>query len=145
MTVQLPLTYARCAEALGGRPGAPLANNTRLERVPQQDGPDAYAVRLHSTNILTFYSDGRVRLETGGWPTATTKDRLGYGPWTVYSERKAWRIAFGSAGSMAPDWGGAVPFPAGGLWAMIEEDGTAHPLELEAAAVGVETVKGWDR
>lgn len=51
-----------------------LENNTYLER----RGPDAIAVLLHNTDIVTYYSDGRTGLYTGGWFTMTTKDRMNY-------------------------------------------------------------------
>ena len=34
------------------------------------------AVRMHSTDIIVFYKDGRVLLTFGGWQTVTTKARL---------------------------------------------------------------------
>lgn len=49
-----------------------LQNNTYLERRPGDD----IAVRLHSTDVLTFSPDGTITLDTGGWNTVTTKDRM---------------------------------------------------------------------
>lgn len=49
-----------------------LCNNTYLCRRDE----DAVAVRLHSTDVVTFFSDGRIEISTGGWNTITTKDRI---------------------------------------------------------------------
>ena len=48
-----------------------LANNTYL--VIRNDG--GYAVKLHNTEIVIHYPD-RVVLDSGGWQTRTTKDRI---------------------------------------------------------------------
>jgi hypothetical protein len=38
---------------------------------------DTYAVRFHSTDILTAYPDGRIRLHTNGWhDSPTTRDAM---------------------------------------------------------------------
>lgn len=41
-----------------------------------QTRPAYYAVRLHNTNVVTFYSNGDVTLDTGGWLTRTTLHRM---------------------------------------------------------------------
>ena len=33
-------------------------------------------IRLHNTNIITFKNDGSIILNSGGWKTLTTKDRI---------------------------------------------------------------------
>ena len=48
-----------------------VGNNTYLIR----DGDDI-AVRLHSTNIITYRPNGDVVLDSGGWHTVTTKARM---------------------------------------------------------------------
>lgn len=50
-----------------------VANNTYLERAVSGGG---IAVRLHETDILTFWPNGNVRFYTGGWGTVTTKERM---------------------------------------------------------------------
>lgn len=69
-----------------------IANNTFQYTAP--DG--ATVTRLHLTDILRAYPDGRLVLNTGGWQTVTTKDRLteqlrstGY---SVYSDRGVWMV-----------------------------------------------------
>lgn len=51
-----------------------LANNTVL--VHHTSEPERYAVRLHETDVVTFYRDGSVKLDSGGWQTFTTRDRM---------------------------------------------------------------------
>lgn len=66
-----------------------LANNTYAER----RGDGAIAIRLHSTDILTYHDDGSVVFNSGGWQTVTTKQRMNeFGPqgWRVNSERGIW-------------------------------------------------------
>lgn len=44
------------------------------EAEPQENR--AVAIRLHQTDIVTWVGDGRVRLDTGGWKSVTTKARI---------------------------------------------------------------------
>jgi hypothetical protein len=65
-----------------------LANNTRL--IVRDDG--GYGIELHSTQVVIHYPD-RVVLNSGGWQTVTTKDRMGrYSPFNVYSEKAVWYV-----------------------------------------------------
>lgn len=67
-----------------------LANNTYAERV---DG-EAIAIRLHSTRIIVFHKNGGVRYNSGGWLTATTKNRFNeFGPVGVYQKNHEWFLA----------------------------------------------------
>src|SRR6266404_3101911 len=66
-----------------------LENNTYLERRSSFLADKTIAVRLHRTNILTFYPDGRIKLCTGGYSSVTTHDRLNTylpRPYRVYGE-----------------------------------------------------------
>ena len=68
--------------------GKPLCNNTRLF---QRKG--AIAVQLHQTDVVTFYPNGRVMLDSGGWRSMTTSARMNeYGPIGVYSHRGVWYV-----------------------------------------------------
>lgn len=68
--------------------GKPLANNTRLV----QRG-DNYAVKLHATDVVTIRPDSTYVLNTGGWYTVTTKDRINdFGPARVYSANGVWCV-----------------------------------------------------
>lgn len=57
----------------GGRSkvARPIENNTRVV----SRGED-FAVQLHDTDVVTFHKDGSVTLDSGGWLTVTTKDRM---------------------------------------------------------------------
>lgn len=55
-----------------------IAPNMYLERL---DGtfpglPDRIGVRLHNTYVVTFHRSGAVSLDSGGWRTVTTKERI---------------------------------------------------------------------
>jgi hypothetical protein len=87
------LTYARARELLltakDMANGKPIANNTRLH-----DRGGYIAVRLHNTDIVDIYPDGKYVLHTGGWQTVTTKDRINsYAPVHIYQRKHVWYMA----------------------------------------------------
>ena len=54
---------------------------------------EAMVFRHHDTDIVTAYPDGRVRLNSGGWQTNTTKKAINrYLPtgWILYQEKGKW-------------------------------------------------------
>lgn len=73
-----------------------VANNTYLER--RDDG--AIALKLHATDVVTYYPD-RFVLDTGGWRTVTTKDRMKHAGVRVYSDKGTWYVHAFDGGS---DW-----------------------------------------
>jgi hypothetical protein len=66
-------SYAELDKQLQGRcaQSRKLGNNTYAHR----DGA-AICIRLHATDILTFYPNGSLQVATGGWLTITTKKRI---------------------------------------------------------------------
>lgn len=61
-----------------------MRNNTYLIR----RDVDTIALRLHSTDVVTWHADGSMEVSTGGWNTVTTKDRInGYWEGRVWSDR----------------------------------------------------------
>jgi hypothetical protein len=68
------MTYTELNESLSGRckERRKLANNTYAER----RGDGVIAIKLHKTDILTFRKDETIIVNTGGWRTVTTKDRI---------------------------------------------------------------------
>lgn len=80
------------SEMLKGRDRRKVGNNTYVEK---RDG--AVALRLHNTDIITE-ADGVLTVNTGGWKTHTTKDRLNaYLPGGgVYQKRGLWYWRDGS-------------------------------------------------
>lgn len=65
------LEGARSKEA-----GRPVANNTRVFERMAPDGTLSYAIRLHNTDVVTYLPGGQIILNSGGWPTVTTQDRI---------------------------------------------------------------------
>lgn len=83
---------------LGDRDRRKVQNNTYLNR----RGEDAIAVTLHATDVLTANSNGTVVLNSGGWHTMTTKDRInGWLPagWVLFQKDGDW-IVRGPYGSV---------------------------------------------
>lgn len=87
-------TDARNAFVIGRRNkdgNVTLGNNTVLvERTEwTEDGEVTnYAVRLHNTDIVTFKSDGRIVLNSGGFYSRTTADRMNqFVPWSMRVRR----------------------------------------------------------
>lgn len=93
------LTYSEAKQmmerARNGR--RKLENNTYLIRLAPADVRGAtgtaahYAVRLHATDVVILHPDGSYTLDSGGWRTVTTKDRINhYAPGTVSSDKGSW-------------------------------------------------------
>lgn len=88
-------SYAEAEKACTsrGKPAArrKLANNTWVER---RDA--GFAVRLHDTDVVTYYPDGSIRLDTGGWRTVTTKERINrFSPFGISSVKGVWTVFTG--------------------------------------------------
>lgn len=92
-------SYEKAAKFLAGgkNPNSRKhANNTWIERRGEN-----IAVRLHNTDVVTYKPDGGFMLDTGGWHTVTTKDRInGYAPGRVrvYSDKSVWYAHYGEGG-----------------------------------------------
>jgi len=66
------------------------ANNTWIEK--KED--DSIGVILHETEVITFYPDGRVKLDSGGWKTPTTKNRLNYiESHFIFQDKSTWYVS----------------------------------------------------
>ena len=93
-----------------------LANNTYAVRGDTFDGEPLIHVRLHETNVLTFYADGTVAYDSGGWRTVTTKDRMNnYGPALIFSERGRWYARIHNSGPVYVFEDGMTVGPRGGV------------------------------
>jgi hypothetical protein len=66
--------------------GKPIANNTRLYGIEDCDGNTAVAVKLHKTYVVIHHQDGSFTLNSGGWRTVTTKERM-----NAWSEANVWQ------------------------------------------------------
>lgn len=88
----VPRSYIQAA-ALAKTSKRKLGHNTYLVELPRE-GPDAYGVRLHATDVAVFEPDGTLILNSGGWRTRTTQRRinaaLSYGGFRVRSFRGEW-------------------------------------------------------
>lgn len=84
------MTYEEAKEMLKGRNSKKIGNNTYLVYLENR-----IVIRLHNTNVVTFYEDGRTLLNSGGWKTVTTKDRMNKylpTPWKVFQEKFEWYL-----------------------------------------------------
>jgi len=71
------MNYLKADSLLAGRNklSRKVGNNTYLVRHSGVPG-DSIHLKLHDTYIVTWYADGHVELNSGGWRTVTTKARL---------------------------------------------------------------------
>ena len=71
-------SWSDCKVFLAGTTERKLGHNTIVyERsATSTDGKPSYAVRYHMTDIVTYRPDGRIRLDSNGWNTTTTAQRL---------------------------------------------------------------------
>lgn len=66
-----------------------LANNTYLYRTKD----NAFAVRLHNTDVVTIHADNTYTLRTSGWRTVTTKARINHvSPARIVQEKEVWYV-----------------------------------------------------
>lgn len=89
------MNYQKANDLLAGRCKASrkIANNTYLKR----RGKDI-VVRLHSTDVITWHQNGDTTLNSGGWTTCTTRDRINSNLENrvgIYSERGRWFLRAG--------------------------------------------------
>lgn len=77
------------------------SNNTRILKWTDHgvDGfpIDLVGIKLHNTIIVTYYPSGAIYLDTEGWKTVTTRDRINYFTpvWlNVWQERFIWYVTF---------------------------------------------------
>lgn len=70
-----------------------VGNNTYAEILP--DG--SVGIMLHSTYVVKIHPDNSATLNTGGWYTSTTKDRINqYSPVRVYQRKGEWYLDDGT-------------------------------------------------
>jgi len=104
---------------LKGRDSIVVANNTRLIR-----HDDYIGLRLHATEVVKYHRDGTVSLHSGGWRTATTKERMHRFTDAWVSQIKGeWFVRWGSEEHPFAD--GMVLHPDGSV------SGTMTPTELD--------------
>lgn len=103
-----PFTYEQVDQLLGRRQSRRLPGRyTTLIRTAR----GSIAVKLVNTNVVEWFRCGRIRLDSGGWRTVTTKQRIStYAPVAVWSHRGSW-LCGGLMAVQAP-----VPFVDGMDW-----------------------------
>lgn len=80
-------SFEDCESFLDGRDSRKLGHNTYVQRSSDMGGHPCFTIRHHRTDVITYFAEGRVMLDTGGWMTPTTKWRLNQcSPFSVYSE-----------------------------------------------------------
>lgn len=126
-----PTTFTEAEEILAkgrNKDSRTIANNTRLIR----RRPDKIALQLHATDVVSFHRNGDVVLNSGGWLTLTTKDRINNAlAWPNVITQRHGRWYFSSEGWDNPD--GMLPYEDGMI---IHADGTTSlTREPEVAAV----------
>ena len=75
MRHRTPTSYSEAETFLAGgrnKEQRTVANNTVIRRLHG----DRIALRLHRTDIVTWFADGTIKLTNGGWRTPTTLSRL---------------------------------------------------------------------
>lgn len=90
------MTHAEATKMVLGkrnRSERKIGNNTYA--YIQADG--SVAIELHGTNVVVIYPDDSVMLNSGGWRTSTTKDRINkYSPVRVYQKDFEWFLSDGT-------------------------------------------------
>jgi hypothetical protein len=86
------MTHAEAVDMVRGknnRNKLKVDNNTTA--YIEYDG--SVSVELHSTKVVVLYPNGLVKLQTGGWMTSTTKDRMNkYSPVRVTQRKGEWYV-----------------------------------------------------
>jgi len=146
-----PRSYRDAAKVLAqgrNRDRRKLANNTWLERRQSfVSGVERIAVRLHQTDVVVYRSDGSTKLDSGGWRTVTTKDRINrFGPKgvRVWSDKGEWYVyrtgnthgCYGVPRKRTPFADGVVIGPRGGV-----RSGAATAQELRARKILKERIR----
>ena len=84
--------YSELKQFLGSRSRKKLMNNTWAIDL----GEDCVGIELYHTTILKFCSDDSIILNSGGWKTVTTKDRMNRysNNFRVYQEKFVWYVHY---------------------------------------------------
>jgi hypothetical protein len=88
----LIMTHAEMIKIVRGKRNAnrrKVGNNTYAEILYD----DTVAIRLHNTDVVKINPNGTYTLNSGGWQTVTTKDRINqYSPVKVYQRKFEWFV-----------------------------------------------------
>jgi hypothetical protein len=86
------MTHAEMVKVVRGKRNASrrkVGNNTYAEILPN----GSVGIMLHSTYVVKIHPDNTYTLNSGGWQTLTTKDRINqYSPRRVYQRNFEWFV-----------------------------------------------------
>lgn len=86
------MTHAEAVNMVKGKRNAKrrkVGNNTYAEILHD----NSVGIMLHSTYVVKIHEDNTYTLQTGGWQTVTTKDRINqYSPVRVYQRNYEWFV-----------------------------------------------------
>lgn len=86
------MTHTEAVKMVRGKRNAErrkVGNNTYAEILPN----GSVGIKLHSTYVVKIHEDGTYTLNSGGWQTHTTKDRINqYSPRKVYQRNFEWFV-----------------------------------------------------
>jgi len=90
------MNYAEAVSMVHGKTkqkARKIGNNTYAEI----ERDNSVSIRLHGTAVVRFYPNGLVKLNSGGWRTSTTKNRINkYSPVKVYQKKYEWYLQDGA-------------------------------------------------
>jgi hypothetical protein len=86
------MTHAEAVAMVRGKRNSTrrkVGNNTYAEILHD----NSVGIMLHSTYVVKIHPDDTYTLQTGGWQTSTTKDRINqYSPVRVYQRKYEWYV-----------------------------------------------------
>jgi hypothetical protein len=85
-------TYNEAAQYLGSKNERPVGTGraTRIRRLENGD----IAIRYHRTDVVTYHADGTTTLNSGGYLTHTTKERINeYSSARIFQQKGLWYFA----------------------------------------------------
>ena len=90
------MTYAEMLNLVNGktnRKERKIGNNTYAEIEHDR----SISVSLHGTDVVRFYPNGLVKLNSGGWRTQTTQRRINkYSPVKIFQKNFEWFLTDGT-------------------------------------------------
>jgi len=86
------MDFLKATTTIKNRDTKKVGNNTYLVKI----NPETIGVRLHNTIIVRIHADGSYTLNSGGWRTVTTKNRINkFCPVRVFQRNHDWYIGEG--------------------------------------------------
>lgn len=80
-------TYSQAGLFIGNHKRRKLCNNTYIEHI----GNGCIGIKLHDTYIVKMYPNGDYELNSGGFRSKTTKNRINkYSPIKIYQRGFEW-------------------------------------------------------